>query len=237
MWFAKTFSLVFFFFLPSIGRADLMVVQVLEDLENNTPLGKEQITLSVSGNRVRLDKGQSLSSIILADKKVTFSVMHEPRAYVKLSHDEMKVPNASEGEILDDAVFDTTNQLEQINGYRCRKVRVKEKDGTLMELWIAENALDMKSFLNEFKSFMEFGLAQASKQLEKHPELRGVPIRVVEYQGTKPIRRATIQRLDTAKISDSVFEIPAGYEEWKPSDPVSFPKEDKKEKPSKPSQK
>jgi len=203
-------------FITSACHADLTVLQTLEDLENDTPAGKEQITLYVSGSKVRFDKGQSMTSIVLNDKKVTFSIMHEPRQYVVLPHDQIRMDapgSQAETEPADEFTVESTGQVEKISGFTCHQVRLKERNGIVTELWIAEDALDMRTFMIEFNSFMEFGMAQATKQLEKHPELRGLPIRVIEYRGSKMVRRATIHRVDTAKIPDSMFEVPAGYGE------------------------
>ena len=211
-----------------------MVVQTLEDFgdRDRAPSGKEQVTLYVSSKRIRFDKGQSMSSIILLDKKVTFSIMHESQRYVVLFHDQIKGEGPAaktKGDIngkmlhddvesLDTSVIEATGKTETINGFLCQQVLIKERDGTRTELWVSQEALDMKTFLGEFRSFMEFGFSQMAKELEKHPELRGVPIRVVDYDRSKMLRRATIERLETHAIPNSVFEVPAGYRELKMSD-------------------
>ena len=233
MRYATTIKILFIAFLllsapPS--RGDLMVLLTIEDLQNPTPLGKEQMVFFISGKRIRLDQGQSMSSIILNDRKVTFSIMHEPRQYVTLPHDEIKIDPSklkaaelSVVEPLEKSAIEPTGKMEKISGFQCHQVWFKEKNGDRTELWIAENALDMKAFLEEFKSFSEFGFGQALKELEKYPALNGMPIRVIEYSGSKMLRRATINRLETTKIQNSIFEIPAGYAEMKISDFPLFP--------------
>ncbi|MBI4023480.1 MAG: DUF4412 domain-containing protein [Verrucomicrobia bacterium] len=206
------------------GRADLTVVLTLENLRDEKPTGKEQNTFYVSGKRIRFDQGQRMSSVILNDRKVTFSIDHLARQYMVLSHDQIKADDPSNkssdhgGGTLDPSLVESTGKTQQIGGYQCRQVRLKEKDGIVTELWMADHALDINAFMGEFQGFMEFGLAQAPQELEKHPALRGVPIRVIEYQGAKALRRATITRLDTGKIAASVFEVPAGYSEIRMSD-------------------
>ncbi len=221
----RTLFIAFLLFGALTSRGDLMVLLTVEDLQNPTPLGKEQITFYISGKRIRLDQGQSMSSIILNDKKVTFSIMHEPRQYVALPHDEIKIdPSKSKTsefsttEPLEKSAFEPTGKIERISGFQCHQVWFKEKNGDRTELWIAENALDMKVFLQEFKSFAEFGFNQTLKELEKYPAINGIPIRIIEYSGSKMLRRATINRLETAKIQNSIFEVPAGYAEMKISD-------------------
>ncbi len=199
-------------------RADLMVVQTLENLQDGKPVNKEQVTMCVSGRRIRLDQGQSFTSLILAEKKVTFSISHEARKYIVLAHDLVDVPKDEDGDSLTGVSIEPTGATEVISGFACRQVRLKNASGGITELWISNDALDMGTFYKEFKSFMEFGQSASPKQMEKHPELKGVPIRVVEYHQGKSARRATIVQLSTAKIPVTMFEVPAGYSEMKPSD-------------------
>ncbi len=208
------------FFLALPARADLMAVQTLEDLTDQSPAGVEQTTLYVSGNKVRYDKGQSLTSIILADRKVTFSIMHEPRQYIVLPHDRVAAapPEQAPGEDPEEMAFEATGRKEKIGAFPCREVRVREKDGGMTELWLSEEALDMKTFLAEFRSFLAFGMAPLAREIDRHPELKGMPIRIVEYAGSRPVRRATITRLETAPLPPSTFEVPAGYAEVKMAD-------------------
>ncbi len=225
--------LIMFFFAVGIlagisCRADMTIVQEIEDLQNNTPEAKEQITLYVSGPRLRIDKGQSMSSIILNDKKVTYSIMHETRQYIVLPHDRFKGLGADPGAAADTAdnfTVEATDKREIISGQPCQLVRIKPPDGDTTEIWMAREMLDPDSFLGEFKSLMEIGMASAPKTFDKHPELKGVPMRVTEYQGITPIHRSTIKSLKRDKLADSVFEIPAGYEEIKMPDPREQPKE------------
>ncbi len=207
--------------LPRL-HADMMLVQVLEDLTNDTPTGKEQITLYVSGKHVRVDKGQSMTSIMLLDKKITFSIMHEGRKYLIFPHPPASDRDAkdavADADFLASAKVEATGKTEKISGYQCKQVLIRDKKRGLTELWISEAALDMKTFLAEFKSFMSFGLPPVMNALDQHPELKGLPFRVIEYDGVKMARRSTITRLETAPLPPAVFEVPAGYAEVKMSD-------------------
>lgn len=218
--------------------ADLTIVQSLEVVTDGKATPVEQVTLYVSGKRVRFDKGQSMTSIMLADKKVTFSIMHEGRKYVVMPHSEvterdMKEADKADAEFLATATIESTGTTDRISGYSCRQVRIRGKDRRLTELWVSDTALDMKTFFGEFKSFMGLGLPPFFKELDKHPELKGVPIRVVEYEDVTRYRRSTVTKLDTSVLDASVFEVPAGYAEIKRSDfpappqPESAPKRPK----------
>ena len=197
------------------------MIQLLENLKNNSPSGQEQTTLYVSGKRFRYDQGQQLSSIILNDKKVTFSINHGERHYLKLSHAEFQTaaePPEPPVSAADQPMVETLGLREQISGFPCQQVRIKEKDGSLTELWVSPTALDMKTFLEEFKYFTELGFSSFSQYFGKNPALKGIPIRIIEYEGGKAVRRATVQKISTNKLPESLFEIPAGYAEVKPSD-------------------
>lgn len=216
-------SLLLLLIAPQWTRGDLTFVQTLETFRGGASLGKEQVTMRISGQRIRLDQGQSFTSIILANRKVTYSISHEARKYIVLSHDLVDVPKAEENDSLEGASIKDTGETEWIGGFLCRRVRILDPSGIATELWMASGALDTKAFYKEFKSFMEFGRGPGLSNVEKHPELKGVPMRVVESRKGKIQRQATIVRLSTDKIPEETFEIPAGYSEMKPSDFAPVP--------------
>jgi hypothetical protein len=205
---------------PRQAIADLTISQNIEDFQSATPTPPEQLKIYVSGNRIRIDQGQKISSVILKDKKVTYSIMHETRQYIVLPH--LETPSNPEHSKStpqtlhpDDYTVESTGKTEQIHGFTCKQVRIKESDGTTSDLFISNQALDVNAFYKEFAGFMEFGLGALNKQLENHPELKGIPIRVSEFRDSKKLRESTITRIETSKILDSIFEVPAGYSEIK----------------------
>ncbi len=203
-----------------LTRADMTIVQEIENLQDSTPQGKEQITLYVSGQRLRLDKGQSLTRIILHDRQITYSIMHETRQYVALPHSLLgaaaKATSQEDG--LENMTIESPGKQRTISGYSCQLVRLKSGDGLVTEIWMARDTLDPSTFLAEFKGLMEFGMSSPLSVIQKHPELRGIPIQVTEFQGVTALRRSTVRRLDLSPLSDAIFEIPAGYQELKMSD-------------------
>ncbi len=214
------FSFLFLFATLMFGSissswGDLTVTQVIEERNDEELLDKEVMTIFVKGNAVRIDQGQALSSIIRNDRKLTYSIMHSPKKYVVLKHGKLDESDEShEAEDFEGLEVESTGKTEEISGYATHQVLVKERNGDATELWISEGALDMNLFLKEFKSFIQFGFVQSASLLEKHPELKGVPIRIIETQG-KINRKGTITRLDTSILPDSLFEVPAGYAEIK----------------------
>ena len=146
--------------------------------------------------------------------------MHEARQYVVLHHPQegdqkLGLDNVPSHKLLGDATLESTGKKLKISGFQCHQVLAKDKSGVLTELWIAENAMDMNIYLSEFQHFGEFNMSQMLGELEKHPELQGVLIRVIQYEDGKMKMRSTVKELDTAKIPSSVFEVPAGYAELK----------------------
>jgi len=202
------------------GRADLTMVQEIENFDDKDSGHKEQFVLQISGNRVRLDVGQMMSSIMLKEKKITYSILHESQQYTVLPHAQaggtgVTPQGGTSTKTMEKPTLEATGKKEKINGYACRQVLSKDKAGTVIEIWLSEDAMDIKTFLKEFQNFGESSISQMLADLEKHPELRGVPIRVVQYEGPKMRMRSTVKRLDTGKVPDSAFEVPAGYAEIK----------------------
>jgi hypothetical protein len=212
----RSLFVLILFAISSTTKADLTIIQNLQSFDLDSPIPAEEVKLFISGNRIRFDQGQKMSSIILKDKKVTFSIMHETRQYIALPHAlATSGDDKTVGDALESLQIEKTGKTEQIHGFLCKQLKVKEKDGSISELWIADAAIDVNNFYKEFQNFMQFGLGDVTKQLEKYPDLKGIPIRVTEFQGVKKLRESTIMRLETAKIPDSTFEVPAGYSEIK----------------------
>lgn len=218
---------VFFLAILTLGirssHADLTMVQEIENFDENDSSRKEQIVTQISGKRLRLDLGQMMSSIILSEKKITYSIMHESRQYVVLSHDQpggkgAMIPGGTSSKTAEGPAPEKTGKTEKISGYTCRQVLLRDPSGPVMEIWLSEDAMEMSAFLKEFQGFGEFSMAQMLGELEKHPELRGVPIRVIQYDSSKMRMRYTVKRLDAGNVPDSAFEVPAGYAEIKPGD-------------------
>ena len=210
------------------ARADLTLVQEIEDYTAGGNGAKEQVALYVSGPRLRVDKGQTMSSVILNDRKVTYSILHETRQYVQMPHELFKGLGQLMGQAANAAAqaseglsVEATDKQETISGHPCRLVRIRDAGGALTELWVTRDASELDALLGEFKSMMDLGLPAAGAALDKHPELKGIPMRVTEYEGASVVRRSTVKNFDRSKIAPSVFEVPSGYEELKiPALPV-----------------
>ncbi len=194
-------------------RGDLTVVQSIEDLEDGVIRSKEIVSVFAKGDRIRIDQGQALSSIIRNDLKVTYSIMHGSKQYVVLKHGIMEGIESDEPPVPELQV-QVTGHSEEISGFPTHQVLVREGAGETTELWIAEGVLDLNLFVKEFRNFIQFGFVQSDALFKRYPELKGVPIRIVESQG-KNTRRGTITRLETEVLEDSIFEVPSGYSERK----------------------
>jgi len=216
---------VFFIGVLAFGvhvlHADITLVQEIESFDGANMGQKEQYTLQISGKRLRIDIGQMMSSIVLGEKKTTYSISHEARQYTILSHPAAeKTGLLPQRETLSKSgekpALESTGKKERISGYPCRQVLSRDRAaGSVTEIWLTEEAMDLKAFVKEFEGFGEISMSQMLGELEKYPELRGVPIRVIQYDRDKMRVRSTVRRLDSGKIPDSVFEIPAGYAEIK----------------------
>jgi hypothetical protein len=147
----KNLLLIAFAFLSSEAWADLTIVQNVEDFQSVPAVPAEHVKVYVSENKIRLDQGQKISSIILKDKKVTFSIMHETRQYVVLPHDISGVPPKPVS--MDDFKIESTGKTEKIHGYTCKQIKIREKNGMISEWMIAPSALDLKTFNKELHGF------------------------------------------------------------------------------------
>ncbi|MDD2710076.1 MAG: DUF4412 domain-containing protein [Verrucomicrobiae bacterium] len=210
--------------LAMAARADLTLLQEVENYQGDKLSQKEQMMVQVSGKHLRFDVGQMMTSIILNDRKLTFSISHEARQYVVMRHDAAGakgagLPPQGEEPLWQNATIEATGVTESVSGFACKQVVVREKPGYWTELWLAESAIDLKRYFDEFQFFSEFNMSQILTEVQKRPQLKGFPIRISQFENSKLKFRSTVKRLDTAKISMDAFETPAGYEELKMEQP------------------
>jgi outer membrane lipoprotein-sorting protein len=225
--FAATVGLIWLF-TAAIARCDLTIMQEVEGYKDEKLAQKEQLMVMVSGKRLRMDIGQMMTSIVLSDRKATYSILHEARQYVILPHDQAagKGPAPAMGDVdkmWEGAKVEPTGTTEQISGFTCRQVLVRAKSGAVTELWLSDDALKIERYFAEFQNFSEIGANPILDEVQKRPDLHGYPIRIVQYENNQMTNRSTVRRLDTNKIPDSEFEIPAGYEEIKPDEASTKP--------------
>src|SRR5207302_966685 len=80
------FFLLGFCFLSAI-QADVTVVQSVQVVDpGGALLPAQEMTLYLTVNKLRLDSGD-VSSIIRADKRMTYSLLHADRAYIVIPHE------------------------------------------------------------------------------------------------------------------------------------------------------
>lgn len=206
--------------LFSVG-ADVTLTQSVQPVD---PAGAiqpaQEMTVYLTGDKLRLDSGD-VSSIIRADRKMTYSILHADKIFIPMPH--AGAGGAAETGDAEPVNARTTGKTAKINGFECAEVQVEQSDGTMLDEWITRDPQALAA-IDALKPWQTGGFAPvlAGLGLQKRktlPGMEGVPVRtVVMGPGRKPTVCVEVKRLSATPIRADLFEPPPGYKEVSMSD-------------------
>lgn len=226
-----SFFLLFGFgFFLSAG-ADVTVVQSIQAVDPKGVLQPAQeMTLYLTGDKLRLDSGD-ISSIIRADKKMTYSILHADKVYVTMPHLAVG-PGMQAMADAEPVKAKRTGKNEKINGFDCAEVEVEQSDGTTLDAWMTQDpkAAKAQDSLKAWQSgeysavLAGMGLRRGSTTL---PGMEGMAVRTIVLDDRRqPTVRVEIKQLSSAAIRAELFEPPPGYKETSMDAVSDFPMPD-----------
>lgn len=217
----RSFVLLSCFSFFVAAKADVTVVQSVQAVQ---PVGglepAREMTVHLAGDKLRLDSGD-ISSIIRADKKMTYSILHADKVFVAVPHHAGEnAKHATEipaGEP-EPVKARPTGKTDKINGFNCTEVEVEQSDGTLLDTWVTQDSEAVKA-LDSLKAWQtgEYAPVLAGMGLQQRkmlPGMEGMPVRTtVLGHDRKPTVRVEIKQVSNAPIPAGLFEPPPGYRE------------------------
>jgi len=210
--------LLFGFGIFSLVKADVTVVQSIQAVDPKGVLQPAQeMTLYLTGDKLRLDSGD-ISSIIRADKKMTYSILHADKVFVIMPHLAggpvvQPMPEA------EPVKAKRTGKNDRINGFDCVEVEIEQSDGTTLDAWMTQDpqAAKAQDSLKAWQSgeyaplLAGVGLRQGTPPLAG---MEGMAVRTtVLDEHRQPTVRVEIKQLSSATIRAELFEPPPGYKE------------------------
>jgi hypothetical protein len=180
----------------------------------------QEMTLYLTNNKLRLDSGD-VSSIIRADRKITYSILHADKVFIPMPHAGGGSNSPSEN--VEPVNARATGKTAQINGFECAQVEVEQSDGTQIDEWITRDPKAL-AVIDALKPWQSGGFAPvlAGLGLQKRktlPAMEGVPVRtLVLGPDRKPTVCVEVKRLSSVPIRADLFEPPPGYKEMSMSD-------------------
>ena len=150
----RSFVLLFCFGFFVAAKADVTVVQSVQAVQPGGGLEPaREMTIRLAGDKLRLDSGD-ISSIIRADKKMTYSILHADKVFVAVPHHAgehaMHATHATHAaEVLsgepEPLKVRPTGKSDKVNGFNCTEVEVEQSDGTLLDTWVTQDSEAVKA--------------------------------------------------------------------------------------------
>jgi hypothetical protein len=209
--------LVALFLMAGIGRGDVVIVQKVEGAAQSG-----EMTLKVSGDKVRADVSPDVSTITDAATGDTTTLMHAQKAYMVISAaatkammaQMMNVMKQNLGGAAAGGAPKATGRTEKINGYNAAEYTFS--NGILKATyWISTDYPNGKVVSDALAKFRQGGLADMTKAFSPDMSaIPGVPVRTeTEFNGQKistELVSATVTTVDPGE-----FQVPASYTEMK----------------------
>jgi hypothetical protein len=214
-------SLALCAFIHSLA-ADV-AIQMQHQAGSQPQAGSQTMTLSFSGENVRMDSPQG-GMILRPQQNEMIMLMHEQKQFMKQSLDQATGGAATaQGQPDPDAMtFTKTGNKQVINGFSCEEVVGTESDGDVLEFWLSPESVSVDEFLSAMKAFekMQQKSPGAGKMkswtefFQGNPDLSTFPIRTINKNAAGVVESiSTVQSISRDTLSQTLFQIPAGYTE------------------------
>jgi hypothetical protein len=215
---AKKFWVLACLILPALSAgADYVIHETVESSGKT-----DAVTIDLKGDKCRVDTGNQTSTLVDPGQKLTTVLLHPQKMYLTLTLEQLsaeaeavkraltdKIPNAATSD------FQPTGKTDIISGYSTEEYAGKVS-GLDVSVWIAKdfpNAATITKALTAIQTAPGFDVFRSLEiPADKYP---GLPLRTtVEFMGQRIV--ATINSVEETTLDDSLFTVPAGYQELHP---------------------
>lgn len=167
---------------------------------------KGEMTMTIKGDRAKIDIGADSTTIINQSTKDTISMMHAQKMIMKISGAQIKaqIDQAEKGA---ESALKPTGEKEKIGEYDC-EIYLFSASGTTTKMWIAKNYPNFAAIKDEMKKVM----TQGDDSIKV--DLPGMIVKSVVDVGGQKVT-TTLVSVKSENVDESVFATPAGYQEMK----------------------
>jgi len=196
--------------LLSAHLATAGIVIVEETVQPGGPMGgKNDVTISMSGDQTRMDLGKMISTIVDSKSGEVTSLMHSQKMAMQLPKgavDAMKNKLAQNKQKPD---LKPTGKKETINGFAC-----EEYAGTIQGLnvsfWVTQDVPHQKEILDQINKLG--GTASPFQAaLQSGKDFPGFPIRTTITLPNNSTATTTVVSVKEQDVPASTFVVPSDY--------------------------
>lgn len=209
------------FFTAAVSRADLVMEQQADESNH-----LHTAILKLHDDKMRLDQpDEGISVIVDLNSRDSYTLlttnqtflyrfgsdirweMSEERKYTHGTNDMDQMP----------APAVNTGKSEKVNGYESDIYTWSGARGLAETLWVAKNFPNYAAIKTELAKVDRFN--DAGPHPNAQPELSRLPGMVIKTESVFAGRKVTttLVSVKVEPVDSSLFELPAGYTEWKPA--------------------
>jgi len=191
-----------------LASAGIILVEEMEQTGGPMP-GKMDMTITVSGDKARMDMGKQVSSIVDSKTGAVTSLMHSQKMAMQLPEgtlDSIKKSTAGQKEKPD---LKPTGKKETINGFACEEYAGKVK-GMDVTFWVTKEVANQKEILDQLGK-LSGGNDPFQGALANGQDFPGFPIRTIVKSSEMGKMTMTVASIKNEDVPASTFEVPAGY--------------------------
>jgi hypothetical protein len=196
--------------LAAVQFATAGVIITEEAEQSGGPMpGKTQLTITVSGDRARVDVGKEISSIVDSKTGAVTSLMHSQKIAMQLPEgalDAIKKKTTQSKPKLD---LKPTGNKKTINGFNCEEYK-GTIEGMKVAFWITHEVENQKEILAQIGK-LSGGNDPFHAALEGGADFPGFPIRSTLSSPQAGTSTMTVISVRNEDVPATTFEIPPDY--------------------------
>jgi hypothetical protein len=191
-----------------LATAGMIISEEVEQSKGPMP-GKTQMTITASGDKMRVDVGKDLSSIVDSKTGTVTSLLHAQKMAMQLPEGALTAMKQKTAGPKAKPDLKPTGKKETINGFKC-----EEYKGTLDKMkvtfWFTKEVANQQEILAQL-SQLSGGADPLTATLNSGGDFPGFPIRTCIEIPQMGKSTMTIISIKNEDVPDSAFEVPEGY--------------------------
>ncbi len=196
--------------------------------EGEVAQAKEEVTLYISGNKLRFESG-GIVSIVDMDKRRLLNLVPQGKIYYELSFEEWeklqkradeaaaRLPADKQKDLLPRNIKVTrTGNRQMVNGLNCEQYIITDQLGS-EEVWVTKD-VEFKEYNALMKKYSELMMREnpeIQRELEKLQVIEGLPIKVIS-KSPYSMEVTEVKKILTNKLDPALFEVPKGFQKRGP---------------------
>lgn len=191
------------------AKAGLVIVQ---EVKQSGPMPLDtQMTIKTEGDKIRVDVGKEISSIVDSESGSVSSLMHSQKIAMQLPKGALDAikKKASAEKSAGGPDIKPTGKKETINGFKCEEY-AGTYQGLQVSYWVTQDVENAKTVMAQLSKLS--GEADPFKgALKDGTDFPGFPIRTVVKSPQMGESTMTIVSINDEEIPEKEFEVPADY--------------------------